>query len=124
MYHPVMREWTFLTNHATALLCIAENPDLTLRQVGDYVGITERAAHRIVSDLCDGGYLVRTREGRRNRYEVRPEVPLRDPLLSSRPAGHMLAALPVDLAAVGNAAGALAMGAAAPALAAKPTVTS
>ncbi len=118
-----MREWTFLTNHATALLCIAQNPGMTLRQVGDYVGITERAAHRIVSDLCDEGYLLRTREGRRNRYKVRPDVPLRDPLLRDRPAGHMLAALPVDLAASGTAAGGLGSGSAAPALAAKPTIT-
>lgn len=119
-----MREWTFLTNHATALLCVAQNPGMTLRQVGDYVGITERAAHRIVSDLVEEGFLVRTREGRRNHYKVRPDAPMRDPLLSSRPVGHMLAALPVDLAAAGNAAGALgSVGVAAPALAAKPTVT-
>lgn len=92
-----MREWSFLTNHATALLCVAENPGMTLRQVGDYVGITERAAHRIVSDLVEDGYLMRKREGRRNRYEVRPDVPLRDPLLRGRTVGHMLSALPVDL---------------------------
>jgi hypothetical protein len=117
-----MREWTFLTNHATALLCIAQNPGMTLRQVGDYVGITERAAHRIVSDLCEEGYLVRTREGRRNRYRVRPEVPLRDPLLADRPVGQLLSALPVDLTA-GSAGDLGATGAANPALAAKPTVT-
>jgi DNA-binding IclR family transcriptional regulator len=104
-----MREWSFLTNHATALLCVAQNPGLTLRQVGDYVGITERAAHRIVSDLVDEGYLTRRREGRRNRYEVRPEVPLRDPLLRSRPVGEMLSALQVDLAE-GTGNGAVASG--------------
>lgn len=119
-----MREWTFLTNHATALLCVAAHPDLTLRQVGDYVGITERAAHRIISDLCDEGYLLRTREGRRNRYRVRPEVALRDPLLRSRPAGQLLSALQVDLNAVGAGSGhAQGIGGAAPALAAEPTAT-
>jgi hypothetical protein len=119
-----MREWTFLTNHAVALLCVAQNPGMTLRQVGDYVGITERAAHRIVSDLVDEGYLVRTREGRRNRYEIRPDVRMRDPLLNDRPVGDLLSALPVDLAAAREGAGVFgAPGSAAPALAARPTVT-
>lgn len=117
-----MREWTFLTNHATALLCVAQNPGLTLRQVGDHVGITERAAHRIISDLCDEGYLVRTREGRRNRYEVRPDVRLRDPLLKDRSVGELMAALQVDLAPAGGGQ-VQGIGAASPALAAKPTVT-
>jgi hypothetical protein len=116
-----MREWTFLTNHATALLCVAQNPGMTLRQVGDHVGITERAAHRIVSDLVDEGYLVRTREGRRNRYEVRSNSPMRDPLLRDRPVGHLLSALPVDLGGSGDGAGA--PDSVAPALAAKPTVS-
>ncbi|HEV2075117.1 MAG TPA: hypothetical protein VGR10_02665 [Thermoleophilaceae bacterium] len=117
-----MSEWTFLTNHATALVCVASNPGLTLRQVGDYVGITERAAHRIVSDLCREGYLVRKRVGRRNRYEVRSETPLRDPLLRDRPVGELLAAFPVDLPGTGDGAGAPGAGAATPALAAKPAV--
>lgn len=118
-----MREWTFLTNHATALLCVAQNPGMTLRQVGDYVGITERAAHRIVSDLCEEGYLVRTREGRRNRYQVRHDVPIRDPLLKGRPVGQLLAALPAELPGAGSAGPLGASGTATPALAAKPTVT-
>ena len=120
-----MREWTFLTNHATALLCVAQNPGLTLRQVGDHVGITERAAHRIISDLCEEGYLVRTREGRRNRYQVRPDVMLRDPLLRDRPVGRLMTALEVDLAAGGGGGGSRVqgIGAASPAMAARPTVT-
>ena len=117
-----MAEWTFLTNHATALLCVAENPGLTLRQLGDCVGITERAAHRIVSDLVDEGYLMRTREGRRNRYELRPDVPMRDPLLKDRRVGDLVVALPVDVADCG--AGVLGSRAATPALAAEPTLTS
>jgi hypothetical protein len=125
MYHRVMREWTFLTNHATALLCVAQNPGMTLRQVGDCVGITERAAHRIVSDLVDEGYLARTREGRRNRYELRPDVPMRDPLLHERTIGELLAALPVDLGAAATGAGVIGTRttAGAPALAAKPTAS-
>ncbi len=118
-----MREWTFLTNHATALLCVARNPGMTLRQIGDYVGITERAAHRIISDLVEEGYLTRSREGRRNRYEVRPDVPLRDPLLQERTIGDLLGALPVDITSTPNGAGVLGTRseAGAPALAAKPT---
>lgn len=116
-----MGEWTFLTNHATALLCVAENPGLTLRQVGDCVGITERAAHRIVNDLVETGYLTRTREGRRNRYEIRRDVPMRDPLLKDRKVGELLTALPVDVASGAGAGGSRA--GAAPGLAAEPTVT-
>lgn len=120
----VVREWTFLTNHATALLCVAANPGLTLRQVGDYVGITERAAHRIISDLCDEGYLLRTREGRRNRYRVRPEVHMRDPLLRDHPVGDLLSALQADVSAAGSGAGhARGVGGASPALAAEPTAS-
>jgi hypothetical protein len=120
-----MREWTFLTNHATAILCVAQNPGMTLRQIGDYVGITERAAHRIISDLVDEGYLVRSREGRRNRYEVRFDVPMRDPLLHERTIGELLGALPVQIQSGANGAGVLGArsGASAPAMAAKPTAS-
>lgn len=76
--HPA--QWTFLTNHAHVLLCVARNPDIRLRDVAVLVGITERAAQRIVSDLVEGGYLERTRVGRRNRYDVCPARPLRHPI--------------------------------------------
>ena len=72
-----MAEWTFLTNHAHALVCIARDPGLRLRDVAERVGVTERAAQRIVSELVDAGYLERLREGRRNSYRVRPDRPLR-----------------------------------------------
>jgi DNA-binding MarR family transcriptional regulator len=62
-----MPEWTFLSNHAQVLLCIAHDPGIRLRDIGDQVGITERAAHRIVSELDEAGYLTRERDGRRNR---------------------------------------------------------
>jgi predicted transcriptional regulator len=72
--------WTFLTNHAHVLLCIAREPEARMRDLADLVGITERAVQRIVTDLEEGGYLVRTREGRRNRYEVLQTLPLRHPI--------------------------------------------
>lgn len=72
--------WTFLTNHAHVLLSIAREPGARMRDVADAVGITERAVQRIIADLEDGGYLERVREGRRNRYRVRADLPLRHPV--------------------------------------------
>ena len=68
-----MPQWSFLTNHAHVLLCIAHDPASRLRDIADAVGITERAAHRIVAELVDEGYVSRERRGRRNFYEVHPE---------------------------------------------------
>ena len=65
-----------LTNHGHVLLCVARNPSIRVREIGDCVGVTERAAHRIVGDLEREGYLTRKRVGRRNLYEVRMELPL------------------------------------------------
>ena len=64
------KTWTFLTNHAQVLLCLAEDPEIRLRDVAERVGITERATQRILSELVDGGYVRTTRVGRRNRYTV------------------------------------------------------
>jgi hypothetical protein len=78
--------WAFLTNHAYVLRCLALFPSLTLREVAERVGITERAVQRIVAELEHEGYLIRTREGRRNRYvlqEGKPRRPL-DPSLPLR----------------------------------------
>jgi len=72
--------WTFLTNHAHVLLCIAREPEVRMRDVAQLVGITERAVQRIVADLEEAGYLERSRHGRRNRYEVRTDLPLRHPI--------------------------------------------
>ncbi len=72
--------WTFLTNHAHVLLCIAEEPEARMRDVATIVGITERAVQRIVADLEEAGYIARIRHGRRNRYEVRDHLPLRHPI--------------------------------------------
>ncbi|MBM4245201.1 MAG: winged helix-turn-helix domain-containing protein [Deltaproteobacteria bacterium] len=69
--------WTFLTNHAHVLTCIAANPAVRMRDVASQVGVTERAVQRIVSELEDAGYLSHVRVGRRNRYKVHTELPLR-----------------------------------------------
>lgn len=83
-------EWTFLSNHAHVLLCIAREPEVRLREVALRVGITERAVQRIVADLEEGGYLSRSREGRRNRYEVHLDRPLRHPVESHRQVSVLL----------------------------------
>jgi len=72
--------WTFLTNHAHVLLCLARTPDCRIRDVAEQVGITERAVQRIVADLKEAGYLSHARDGRRNRYEIYPQRQLRHPL--------------------------------------------
>lgn len=72
--------WTFLTNHAHVLICLARDPDSVLRDVANKVGITERAVQRIVTDLEEAGYLERTREGRRNSYKLLLSKPLRHPV--------------------------------------------
>ena len=84
------RAWSFLTNHAQVLIRLAEDPDIRLRELGDAVGITERAAHRIVTDLAAAGYVTRTRTGRRNRYSVRYDLPLPDPLARGQKVGALL----------------------------------
>ena len=88
-----MPSWSFLSNHALALLCVVRTPGMRLRDIAAEVGITERAAHRIMSDLVEGGYLTRHRVGRRNFYEVHPHVPLRHQLVSDRTLGELLSGL-------------------------------
>ena len=85
--------WSFLTNHARVLLCITEEPDVRLREIGERVGVTERAAHRIVNDLVVAGYVSRQRAGRRNQYTVRRDLPLPDRLSRTQPIGELLAIL-------------------------------
>jgi predicted ArsR family transcriptional regulator len=85
--------WTFLTRHAQVLLCIAGDPGVRLRDIGDQVGITERAAHRIVGELIADGYLSRERQGRRNHYTLRPQLPLPDRVARDQNVGDLLAVL-------------------------------
>lgn len=72
--------WTFLTNHAHVLICLAKSPELRLRDVALQVGVTERAVQRIVADLEEAGYLIRRRAGRQNEYEISRDQPLRHPV--------------------------------------------
>src|SRR5689334_22331144 len=85
--------WDFLTNHAHVLVCVARDPGMRLRDIAAAVGITERAAHRILSELVEGGYVLREREGRRNHYQVVPDLPLRHPLVQGREVGDLLKVL-------------------------------
>jgi DNA-binding MarR family transcriptional regulator len=87
------QRWSFLTNHAQVLLCIARDPSVRLREIGDTVGMTERGAHRIVGELADAGYISRTRTGRRNRYTIESDLPGPDPLTSRQRIGDLLAIL-------------------------------
>src|ERR1700704_2343486 len=87
---PAMPRWTFLSNHAQVLLCIANDPGIRLREIGDQVGITERAVHRIVRELDDAGYLVRRRDGRRNRYTISQNLPLPDRVARNQKIGDLL----------------------------------
>ena len=87
--HPA-REWTLISNHGAVLLCLAENPDIRMRDVADRVGITERATQRIIADLSDRGYVSRIRNGRRNSYVIHPEAPMRTSGLEDHTVGELL----------------------------------
>lgn len=82
--------WTFLTNHARALLFIAETPDARLRDLAAALEVTERTAFGIVADLTDAGYVVKERDGRRNRYHIQEHLPLPDGIGHERTVGEVL----------------------------------
>jgi DNA-binding transcriptional ArsR family regulator len=79
---PKAASWTFLTNHAHVLICLTRDPEMRLRDVAAAVGITERAVHKIIAELEDGGLLERERQGRRNVYRIHAKRPLRHPVES------------------------------------------
>jgi len=85
--------WTFLTNHAHVLVCVAENPDMLGREIAREVGISERAVQGIISDLVEAGYLNRERAGRRNHYTINTEGALRHPLEDDHTVGELLTML-------------------------------
>jgi len=87
------RHWTFLSNHGHVLVCLARDPEARLRDVALAVGITERAVQKIVSDLEEAGVVERVRDGRRNRYRLFPDRPLRHPIEAHRTIGALLAML-------------------------------
>ena len=88
-----MPDWSFLTNHARVLLCIAHDPGARLRDIAASLDITERSAHGIISDLVDAGYVVKQRDGRRNRYRIEANLPLREPASREPAIGDVLAVL-------------------------------
>ena len=88
--NPETVDWSFLTNHARVLIGIAREPEIRLRDLGDQLGITERAAHRIVGALADAGYITRQRNGRRNRYTINDHLPLPDPIARDQNIGELL----------------------------------
>lgn len=88
--HDVAASWTFLTNHSHVLICLARDPEARLRDVAEEVGITERAVQAIVSHLVEAGVLTRTRQGRRNRYTIHPDRPLRHTVESHCCVGDLL----------------------------------
>jgi DNA-binding transcriptional ArsR family regulator len=73
-----MADWTFLTNYGLVLAAIAKRPRSTAREIGDAVGVTERAAHKIIKDLDEAGYITKTRVGRQNHYRIHSDMPLKD----------------------------------------------
>ena len=85
--------WSFLTNHARVLVCIAHDPGIRLRDIAATVGITERSAYGIVTELAEAGYVVKEKDGRRNRYEVQTHLPLPESLNGERTIGDILGLL-------------------------------
>jgi hypothetical protein len=85
-----LRQWTFLSNHAHVLVCLAQDPNARLRDVAAQVGITERAVQKIVGDLEQAEVLLRERSGRRNHYRLNLQMPLRHPLEAHRTIGSLL----------------------------------
>jgi predicted ArsR family transcriptional regulator len=86
-------DWSFLTNHARVLLCIAHDPGARLRDIAASLGITERSAHGIITDLAEAGYVVKQKDGRRNRYRIQADLPLPEPGTRERTVGEVLALL-------------------------------
>lgn len=89
-YADLVAEWSFLTNHARAALFITNQPDARLRDIAAALDITERTAYGVVADLTDAGYVVKERDGRRNRYKIQHHLPIRDGICRDRSIGELL----------------------------------
>jgi DNA-binding IclR family transcriptional regulator len=85
-----MASWGFLTNHARAMLIIARDPDARLRDLAVALGVTERTAYGLVADLTEAGYVVKEKDGRRNRYHIQPQLPLPHAMTRERTIGELL----------------------------------
>lgn len=91
-----MTGWTFLTQHARVLLCVAHDPGVRLRDIAARLDITERTAYGIITDLVEAGYVVKEKDGRRNRYQIQAHLPLPEPVGRERTIGEVLAVLTGD----------------------------
>ena len=89
----IMANWGFLTSHARVLMCIAHDPGARLRDIAAVLGITERSAYGIVTELAEAGYVVKQKDGRRNRYQIQAHLPLPEPTSRERTVGEILALL-------------------------------
>src|ERR1700749_2361936 len=89
----MVTSWSFLTNHARVLLCVAHDPGARLRDIAASLDITERSAFGIITDLVEAGYVVKEKDGRRNRYRVQAHLPLPEPAPKERTIGEVLARL-------------------------------
>lgn len=88
-----MAKWSFLTNHARVLLCISHDPGVRLRDIAARLDITERSAYGIVTDLTEAGYVVKEKDGRRNRYQIQAHLPLPESISQEPAIGEVLAVL-------------------------------
>ena len=92
-YASVVASWSFLTNHARVLLCVAHDPGVRLRDIAASLDITERSAFGILTDLAEAGYVVKEKNGRRNHYHIQAHLPLPEPVGRERTVGEVLAVL-------------------------------
>ena len=90
------KSWRFLSNHTQVLLCIQRDPNMRYRDIAEMVGITERAAQRIVADLIESGYVESERVGRRNHYRVNADIAMRHPAQGGHDVGELLRLLKLD----------------------------
>ena len=90
------KSWRFLSNHTQVLLCIQRDPNVRYRDIAETVGITERAAQRIVADLIESGYVESERIGRRNHYRVNTDIAMRHPAQDGHDVGELLRLLELD----------------------------
>jgi hypothetical protein len=98
--------WTFLTTHARVLLLVAHDPGIRLRDIAASLDITERGAFGIITDLVEAGYVIKEKDGRRNRYHVQADLPLPEPTARERTVGEVLTLLAgTDLTATSRPAG-------------------
>jgi hypothetical protein len=97
-----MASWGFLTTHARVLLCIAHDPGARLRDIAATLGVTERRAHGIVTDLTQAGYLIRQKDGRRNRYQLQAHLPLPGPGTREPAIGEIVALFAAQSEAIGS----------------------